>query len=89
MLNLLTGKNEPNDYPDPTPNPMVEEPWTAEAYLTSMRRLLNDAGKSGTNPAVMVAAAAVLVEAAKAAPRPALPVKTAPARTLPRDGGSL
>lgn len=89
MLNLLTGKTDTREHPDPSPDALVEEPWTAEAYLTAMRRLLNDAGKTGTDPTVMVAAAGVLVEAAKVVKRTPLPVETAPARSLPRDSDAL
>ena len=88
MHNLLTGKVETREFPEPKPNPTVEKPWTAEDYLTAMRRLLNDAARS-PDPAVMVAAAGVLAKAAVVAARTPLPVKTAPARTAPRDGDAI
>lgn len=88
MHNLLTGKVETREFPEPKPNPTVESGWTAEAYLAAMRRLLNDAARS-PDPALMVAAAGVLAKAAVVAARTPLPVKTAPARTVSRDGDAL
>lgn len=67
MHNLLTGKLDTREYPDPQPNRIVEDPWTAEAYHAAARRLLNDARKPGNDTANMVAAAGVLADLAMTA----------------------
>jgi DNA-binding LacI/PurR family transcriptional regulator len=71
--NLLTGKKSNRAYPQPDTNSIAEEPWTAEAYLTAMRRLLAEAGETGNHTASYLAAAGVLAQAAMAVSRtPAL-----------------
>lgn len=77
MHNLLTGKEHDTTHPEPVPNKVVEEAWTAEAYLASMRRLLYAASKRGADTDRLLTAAAVLAEAAKSAPA-SLPARTAP-----------
>lgn len=89
MFNLLTGK--PQSYADATDASILKEPWTAEAHLSAMRRLLDQATKnvSDAPAATLIEAARVHAEAAKTAGRTPLPAKTAPARTTPRDGDAL
>jgi len=89
MINLLTGESQSQF--DATDASLLREPWTAEAHLTAMRRLLDEAGKNGSHAPAdrLLAAARVHAEAAKTASRTPLPVKTAPARTLPRDGDTV
>ncbi len=79
MHSFLTGKPISNEHPAPGTNTLVEAPWTAEAHLAAMRRLLELAGKPmGVGSAShLIAAARVHAEAAKTA-RPAMPVKAAP-----------
>lgn len=83
MHNLLTGKQGHTEYPDPSPNALANDSWTAEAHLNAARRLL-DAGGRGDHDvtANLIAAARVHVEAAKA-------VAVMPTRTLPRDGDAI
>lgn len=81
MQNLLTGK------PAGTPDP--QDPMTADEHLAAMRRLLHGAAGASHHAAVYVAAADVHVKAAELIGRKPQPVKTAPARTLPRDGDAL
>lgn len=84
MHSLLTGKFESAAQPDPSPNRIVEEPWTAEAHLAAARRLLNTASKNSDESATkLIAAARVHAEAAKTAGRTPMPVQTSPARTAP------
>lgn len=63
MFNLLTGKAVNRTLPDPTPNSIVEDDWTPDAYLTAMRRLLNNAA---TATATGDGEATLMVESAKA-----------------------
>jgi hypothetical protein len=86
MINLLTGKVHDATHPEPVPNKMVEDAWTAEAYLASMRRLLHAASKRNADTDRLLRAAAVLAEAAKVVRATPLPVKTSRVRGVPRDG---
>lgn len=67
MHNLLTGKKYDRMVTDSAPSVTVEKPWTAEKYLSAMRRLLNEAGKPGNHTETYIAAAGVLAKAATAA----------------------
>ena len=78
MHSFLTGKPVSNEHPAPGTNTLVKEPWTAEAHLAAMRRLLELASKSvgSSQPTShLIAAARVHAEAAKTA-RPAPPRTT-------------
>jgi hypothetical protein len=88
MHSFLTGKPISNEHPAPGTNTLVEESWTSEAHLAAMRRLLELAGKpmGDQSASHLISAARVHVEAAKTAGRAPLPVKTAPAWTMSRDG---
>lgn len=68
MINLLTGKNYDRTFTDSAPSSAIEKPWTAEAYRTAMRRLLNEAGQPGNHTASYVSAATALAIAAQSAP---------------------
>jgi hypothetical protein len=90
MINLLTGMYDDTSHPGPNGLDLVEKPWTADAHLDAMRRLLNEATNNpGVDPATVVAAAHVHLEASKAAARTPLPVKTGPARIVRREGDAL
>lgn len=90
MLNLLTGKHiDPSHPANPAADrDLVETPLTASAHLAVMRRLLHAATNSN-NAEHLLKSARIHVEAAKVAARTILPVKTAPARIVPRDGDTL
>lgn len=83
MHSYLTGKNETRDHVTGR-NPGVDSPWTADDYLTAMRRQLDlaelNAGAQATN---RIAAAHALAKAAEVA------ATAPPTRTLPRDGDAL
>jgi hypothetical protein len=91
MLNLLTGKVHNSAHPLPDLDKLAEQPMTADGHLTAMRRLLVAASMRDNRPnaQTLLEAAAVHVEAAKAVCVTPLPVKTAPARTTPRDGDAI
>lgn len=80
MINLLTGKKIDPSHPVnlTAERAFVEEPFTAAAHLAAMRRLLH-AASNDDNAYRLPKAARIHSEAAK----------TAPARTVPRDGDTL
>ena len=72
--NLLTGKTASTEFPESNHNSIVEDQWTAEAYLSAMRRNLYAASKPGADTATLLLAANTLALAAGAAwPGPATP----------------
>ncbi len=72
MHNLLTGKTASTEFPEPKRNSIVEDHWTAEAYLAAMRRNLYAASRPGADTATLLLAANTLALAAQAAwPGPA------------------
>lgn len=82
MHSFLTGKNETRN-PDTGRNPGVDNPWTADDYLTAARRQLDLAAlNSGAVAANRIAAAHALAKAAEVA-------QAAPPKTVRRDGDAL
>lgn len=93
MINLLTGKPDTNEDPEPGSYSVVENDWTAEAHLRAIRCLLNDAGKPGADTENLLRAAelhkdtaALLVKIAEIGGPWFLSAKTAPA---PRDDDAV
>lgn len=91
MHNLLTGKTQDTAHPEPVPNKIVEDAWSAEAYLAAMRRNLHAASKPGADKTTLLLAANTLALAAQAISSMPLPVKTAPKTLskLPGDGDTI
>jgi len=82
MHNLLTGQNSGNVDPDKL--------LTKDEHLASMQRLLYLANNQSLPfTEIYLKAADVHAKAAALAGRTPLPVKTAPARTTPRDGDAV
>lgn len=88
MYSLLTGTCNASHTDEMK---LAKRQFTAAEHHAAMRRLLLDASTSVSQmPAErLIAAARVHAEAAKTAGRTSLPVKTAPARTMPRDSDAL
>lgn len=88
MINLLTGKPVDPSHPiDPTADhDLVEQPFTAEAYLAAMRRNLYAASRPGADTATLLLAANTLALAAQAAKT--APTKQ-PARTMAPYGDTI